>query len=231
MEIKKVKCQFCEHEAYNLSNHYFSIHNIRKPHYEGLPCRYKGNKGKQNTKEIINKTNKTKKEKFKNIKNRINILKAQGNIELNQLRGKKISDWYKKNRGTEKEKERRKKLSIAAKKQWARGNGGYHPNKLVANNKSRRTWIENMMAIQLENNNIDFKEGQRVGKYFPDFILPKKIIVECDGAKWHEDKEYDRKRDEFLESEGYKVLRFTGQEIRNNLLDCIEKIEEMIISV
>jgi len=46
----------------------------------------------------------------------------------------------------------------------------------------------------------------------PDF----KLIVECDGFQWHSDKETfsnDRIRDRVLQQEGYRVFRFSGQEI------------------
>lgn len=55
------------------------------------------------------------------------------------------------------------------------------------------------------------------------FWLPSnekiKIVVECDGFKFHSDKESfsrDRQRDRKLQLKGYKVLRFSGSEIYNN---------------
>jgi hypothetical protein len=60
-----------------------------------------------------------------------------------------------------------------------------------------------------------------------------KIIVECDGFKFHSDKDSfsrDRQRDRKLQAKGYKVLRFSGSEIYNNpiqtgyeILDCLFK--------
>ena len=45
-----------------------------------------------------------------------------------------------------------------------------------------------------------------------DFANPHlKIAVECDGKDWH-DEEKDRKRDEKLNSEGWKVYRIKGSE-------------------
>lgn len=43
-----------------------------------------------------------------------------------------------------------------------------------------------------------------------------KIIIECDGFKYHKDKlnfELDRKRDRIFQSLGYKVIRYSGTEI------------------
>lgn len=42
------------------------------------------------------------------------------------------------------------------------------------------------------------------------------FVVECDGAEFHstpEQKAYDKKRDQYLLSKGYKTLRLTGSEI------------------
>lgn len=54
------------------------------------------------------------------------------------------------------------------------------------------------------------------------------IVVECDGHAFHErTKEqaaHDKSRDRFLQSEGFKVLRFTGSEIWNKTYDCVNEI-------
>jgi hypothetical protein len=42
------------------------------------------------------------------------------------------------------------------------------------------------------------------------------VIIECDGYKWHAGKKAfgaDRERDRILQSAGYRVLRFSGEEI------------------
>jgi len=50
------------------------------------------------------------------------------------------------------------------------------------------------------------------------------VIAECDGHDFHErTKEqaaHDKKRDRFLQSKGYKVLRFTGSEIWKDPCGC-----------
>lgn len=54
------------------------------------------------------------------------------------------------------------------------------------------------------------------------------IVVECDGHAFHErTKEqaaHDKSRDRFIQSEGFKVLRFTGSEIWNNTYGCVNEI-------
>ena len=37
------------------------------------------------------------------------------------------------------------------------------------------------------------------------------FIIKFDGSHWHDDPGYDRRRDEFVKSQGYKVLRIDGR--------------------
>lgn len=51
------------------------------------------------------------------------------------------------------------------------------------------------------------------GNCFLDCVIEingNKIDIEYDGAYWHQDEQRDRKRDEFVKSQGYKVLRIVG---------------------
>lgn len=53
------------------------------------------------------------------------------------------------------------------------------------------------------------------------------IDVEYDGRYWHQDKQRDRKRDEFVKSQGYKVLRIKG----NRKIPSKEKLYSLIEEV
>lgn len=59
-----------------------------------------------------------------------------------------------------------------------------------------------------------------IGFYIVDFICrEKKIIIEIDGGQHNQQKntEYDLKRTKFLNSRGYKVIRFWNNDIDNNI--------------
>jgi hypothetical protein len=65
--------------------------------------------------------------------------------------------------------------------------------------------------------------------YFIDFYEPTfKIAIELDGYNYHEkDKKQiakDKKRERDLVSNGFKVLRFTGSEVRKNPIKVLEEI-------
>ena len=51
------------------------------------------------------------------------------------------------------------------------------------------------------------------GPYFADFACRNaKLVVELDGSQ-HAESAYDRKRDEFMRSRGYSVLRFWSHDV------------------
>ena len=55
-----------------------------------------------------------------------------------------------------------------------------------------------------------------IGWYFADFCNPVAgVVIECDGAQWHQDAEKDAKRQAFIESEGYTVYRITGKQCQD----------------
>lgn len=90
-----------------------------------------------------------------------------------------------------------------------------------------RTDIEVLMADALKENNIEFVEQFPIRckyGYIADFYLPdKRIIIETDGEQFH-DKKRDNKRDAVLRKMGYKILRFTGTQVRTDLSSCISKV-------
>lgn len=53
---------------------------------------------------------------------------------------------------------------------------------------------------------------------FVDFANPvAKVVLECDGAQYHQDKEKDAARDAKLEQNGWNVYRFSGTMCRREL--------------
>lgn len=96
-----------------------------------------------------------------------------------------------------------------------------------------KTDIELIMFNALTKENIPFAFQYPIrGKYgyVADFFIEsKKLIIECDGEAWHKpNNDHDRKRNAVLNKQGYKILRFSGTEIKENLQSCITKIMEEI---
>lgn len=63
-----------------------------------------------------------------------------------------------------------------------------------------------------------------VGPYFADFCCrKKKLVVEIDGSR-HADSPHDRKRDEFMRSRGYSILRFWNTDVLKHRASVCETI-------
>ena len=76
--------------------------------------------------------------------------------------------------------------------------------------------------------NLKFRRQHVIDKYIVDFIcLEKKIIIELDGLQHKREKDikYDQKRNVYLKSLGFEVLRFWNNEVNDNLDGVVLKIE------
>jgi very-short-patch-repair endonuclease len=73
---------------------------------------------------------------------------------------------------------------------------------------------------------VGFRRQHAIGNYIADFCAPRrKLIIELDGGQHLEQEEYDAERTEFLESRGYKVLRFWNNDVLKNIDDVIREIQ------
>jgi len=65
---------------------------------------------------------------------------------------------------------------------------------------------------------VTFRRQHAIGNYILDFCSPKvKLIIELDGSQHLEQEEYDQERTKYLESLGYKVIRFWNNDVVNNI--------------
>ena len=118
--------------------------------------------------------------------------------------------------------------------------------------KSRGSKIESMLAKELWKRGFRYRKNNKTVFGKPDFTFKKyKIAIFVDGEFWHgkdwQIKKHDHKsnhdfwhtkiernikRDgevnQFLFSNGWSVIRFWGKDIKNDLLNCILKIEKTI---
>jgi very-short-patch-repair endonuclease len=78
---------------------------------------------------------------------------------------------------------------------------------------------------------VKFRRQQPIGDYIVDFIsFDKKLIIEVDGGQHNEptNSKDDRVRTEYLESRGYRVIRFWNTDIIQNVEGVIHKILETL---
>lgn len=72
-----------------------------------------------------------------------------------------------------------------------------------------------------------FRRQAPIGPYVVDFFCPaKRLILEIDGGHHNEDDvaERDRNRQQWLENEGYRVIRFWNSDIAADLNAVLERI-------
>lgn len=75
-------------------------------------------------------------------------------------------------------------------------------------------------------NGVSFRRQHAIGNYIVDFVsIKKKLIIELDGSQHLEQTEYDEERTKYLESQGYRVIRFWNNLVENELNSVIRSIE------
>ncbi len=83
-----------------------------------------------------------------------------------------------------------------------------------------------------------FTRQKIIGSYIVDFYCPKlKIVIEIDGVQHYleENTEYEKRRETYLQNEGYKLLRFYNSDINKKLkitqttiyYTCVERAKEL----
>ena len=81
-------------------------------------------------------------------------------------------------------------------------------------------------------NGIKFRRQVVVGSHIVDFACrsPQMLVIEVDGDTHGDQKGYDQRRTDFLESKGYRVLRFTNADVGSNLEGVLTTIAEALHS-
>jgi very-short-patch-repair endonuclease len=79
-------------------------------------------------------------------------------------------------------------------------------------------------------NGLRFRCQHPIGRFILDFYCPScKLAIEVDGEIHSEQVDRDAARTEQLEAYGYRVLRFSNEEVLNNLNRVLETIKEVAL--
>ena len=98
--------------------------------------------------------------------------------------------------------------------------------------RKKLTPAEAFLWTQLKSRQLDnkrFTKQHSIGYYIVDFYCAsERLIIELDGQGHFtpEGKEYDRKRTIYLESLGYKVIRFENKMVFDHLPSVIKEIRD-----
>ncbi len=103
--------------------------------------------------------------------------------------------------------------------------------------RNNSTKTEMILWKYLKNRRLDglkFRRQHGVGPYIVDFYCDQyKLIIEVDG-RIHDQKDisdYDKERQGFLEDCGYKVLRVTNSDVKNQIDVVLERIKSTTPSI
>jgi 5-methyltetrahydrofolate--homocysteine methyltransferase len=72
---------------------------------------------------------------------------------------------------------------------------------------------------------LKFRRQHAIGRFIVDFIcIEHKLIVEVDGKIHESSYDEDKERQNYLQNLGYKVIRFSNDEVTSNILSIKERI-------
>jgi very-short-patch-repair endonuclease len=94
--------------------------------------------------------------------------------------------------------------------------------------KRGMTWTEARLWKELRKLDANFRRQAPLGRYFADFATHAgKLVIEVDG-EIHERLASvavrDIERQAWIESQGYRVVRFSAREVEGDVLGCIKRI-------
>lgn len=124
----------------------------------------------------------------------------------------------------------------------ARGlNNQHEPGNLTISRETRDLLIERAREMRKHPTNAEallwgelrkkklagykFRRQHPIGSFIVDFYCPlKKLVIEIDGPIHRYQKVYDETREDILNAKGCTVLRFTNQEVENDLGGVLQEI-------
>lgn len=127
----------------------------------------------------------------------------------------------------------KKKISESMKKAH-RENRAWNIGMSRWNNKKSYPEIFFESVINNEFSDLDYECEYPVGKYSIDFAWPiKKLAIEIDGSqhkRFQEIIDRDKRKDEYLLSNGWKILRIDWSNMCNNTKEKIEEAKQFILT-
>lgn len=94
---------------------------------------------------------------------------------------------------------------------------------------SRMSPIEKKLWEAIRSADAVFYPQFPIGRFFADFCNPVAgVVIECDGAMWHQDEKKDAAHQKAIELEGFIVYRITGKQCNDEKFcgDFVREISE-----
>jgi very-short-patch-repair endonuclease len=98
--------------------------------------------------------------------------------------------------------------------------------------RRRMTWSEQRLWPELRKLCANFRRQAPIGRYFADFAChAQQLVIEVDGGiheRLPEVAARDFERQQWLEGQGYRVLRFTDRPVANDLQVCVDAVRKAL---
>jgi len=95
-------------------------------------------------------------------------------------------------------------------------------------NRHHQSPAEAKLWKVLRNHNLDgrkFRRQHPIGPYIVDFYCHEaRLVVELDGRSHDAQMDYDAARTAWLESQGYRVIRFANAQVMKDIVSVVERI-------
>jgi adenine-specific DNA-methyltransferase len=94
------------------------------------------------------------------------------------------------------------------------------------------TEAENVLWQQLRNQQISgfiFRRQYNIERFIVDFYCPRRrLVIEIDGSIHQYQQDEDAVRQAFIEQQGLRLMRFSNDDVINDLETVIEQISEAL---
>ena len=90
--------------------------------------------------------------------------------------------------------------------------------------EERKLWSGYLRSFPMQ-----VKRQKIIGGYIADFYIPAcRTVIELDGSQHYSDEgmEYDRQRNEYMQSAGITVLRYSNSDVNNHFSSVCEDIRQ-----
>ncbi len=99
-------------------------------------------------------------------------------------------------------------------------------------NRKNQTKAEEKLWEELRRNQVlglKFRRQHAIQDFIVDFVcIEKRLVIEVDGEIHDHQQEYDALRTEYLNANGFDILRFTNEQVTNNINAVLADIKEAI---
>jgi very-short-patch-repair endonuclease len=96
------------------------------------------------------------------------------------------------------------------------------------------TDAEQALWYRLRNRQLEgckFRRQHPIDRYVVDFVCTERwLVVELDGGQHFDQQDYDDARTRYLQTNGYRVLRFWNNDVLTNIESVLEVVMECLAS-